>query len=151
MWKRKKFMVIALLAVVLIAGSISGAALAQDDEEEVVCEPGVGHGLMLDRVCEIYEAETGVSIEQTQLQNAFTQAMTERQEEALTQRLQNMVENGRMTQEQADQFAEWQKSKPEFAPGAGSGMMGGDFGKRFGGHPMERGFGGVSQCPVDAQ
>jgi hypothetical protein len=44
---------------------------------------------------------------------AMKEARQEMMDEALAERLQEAVEEGRITQEQADQISEWMKSRPE--------------------------------------
>jgi hypothetical protein len=129
MWRSKKFIIIAVLAVVLLAGSIGGVALAQSGDENN-SQPPAQNQTLLDKVCAIYEQNTGVAIDSGELQKAFDQARSEMRDEALNNYLQKLVSEGKMTQEQADQYKAWLKSKPDvpFAPG-------------FFGH-MHRGFGG---------
>ena len=78
-----------------------------------------------------------LGLDETTVQDAIDQAKAEMQEEALQAKLDRLVENGHMTQEQADEYKTWIESKPE---GLSPKMFGG-FGKkhhRFGG----RGWGG---------
>ena len=105
MWRTKKFIVIvALLAVALVAGT-TGVALAQDNDE------GVGpHQALLTRVAQI------LGIDQQKLEDAFKQAMTEKREqfkEESEQKLQDMVNQGKITQEQLDEFNAWLSAKPD--------------------------------------
>jgi hypothetical protein len=129
MWRSKKFIIIAVLAVVLLAGSIGGVALAQTSNDN---NQPTQQQTLLDRVCAIYEQNTGVAIDSGELQKAFDQARSEMRDEALNNYLQGLVDKGKMTQEQADQYKAWLKSKPNvpFAPG-------------FFGQGMHRGFGGA--------
>ena len=100
---------------------------------------------LLDRVCQIYQENTGVAIDLQQLKDAFTQAQREMQDEALQSRLQKLVDEGKITQEEADQYLEWWQSRPNIelpelggfgGHGHGGGMMWG--GGRCGG-PNEAG------------
>jgi hypothetical protein len=129
MWRSKKFIIIAVLAVVVLAGSIGGVALAQTSNDNN--QPAAQQQTLLDKVCAIYEQNTGVAIDSGELQKAFDQARSEMRDEALNNYLQGLVDKGKMTQEQADQYKAWLESKPDvpFAPG-------------FFGHGMHRGFGG---------
>jgi len=104
MWRTKKFIVVAaLLAVALVAGT-TGMVLAQDNND------GTGpHQTLLTRVAEI------LGIDQQKLEDAFKQAMSEQREqfkEKADQRLQDMVTEGKITQEQLDAFKAWMQSKP---------------------------------------
>jgi hypothetical protein len=135
MWRSKKFLLITVLAVVALAGSIGGVALAQSGDGDN-SQPVAQHQALLDKVCAIYEENTGTAIDSGELQKAFDQARSEMRDEALNSYLQKLVDEGKITQEQADQYKAWLKSKPEvdipLAPGFGLGMHrgfggGGDF------------------------
>ena len=113
MWKSKKFIIGALLATVVLVGGIGGAVLAQTGDEDV-SQPAAQHEALLERVTEIYQENTGVAIDPQQLKDAFTQASSEMRIEALQSHLQDLVDQGKITQEQADQYLEWWESKPDF-------------------------------------
>ena len=93
--------------------------------------PSDRHQELLDRACAIYQENTGVAIDSEQLKIALDQAQSELQEEALESRLQNLVDEGKMTQEEADSYLEWWQSRPDIeaplpglgGPGPGGGMM----------------------------
>jgi len=133
MWRSKKFLLVTVLAAVVLLGSLGGVAFAQTGNSNNSTQPAAQHQALLDKVCAIYEQNTGVAIKSEELQKAFDQARSEMQDEALNSHLQNLVDQGKITQEQADQYKAWLKSKPNvdipFAPG-------------FPGHGMPRGFGG---------
>ena len=59
------------------------------------------------RVAEILD------IDQQELEDAFKQAMGEKCQEALDTRFQKMVEEGEMTQAQADEYKDWLQSRPD--------------------------------------
>jgi uncharacterized protein HemX len=136
MWRSKKFILITVLAVVALGGSIGGVALAQTSNDN--SQPAAQHEALLDKVCAIYEQNTGTAINSGELQKAFAQARSEMQDEALDNYLKGLVDKGTITQEQADQYKAWLKSKPDvaipFAPGfpglgmhrGGGGFPGGD-------------------------
>ena len=132
MWRSKKFLLVMALAVVALVGSIGGIALAQTGTDD--SQPAAQHEALLDKICAIYEQNTGVAINSEELQKAFVQARSEMQDEALNNYLQSLVDEGKITQEQADQYKAWLESKPDvgipLAPG-------------FSGHDMPRGFGGA--------
>jgi hypothetical protein len=54
-----------------------------------------------------------LGIEQQKVEDAFKQANREMADKALDKRLQTMVENGRITQEQADQYKDWWTARPD--------------------------------------
>ena len=63
---------------------------------------------------------TILGIEETRVQDAFDQAAREMQDVALQQKLDRQVEQGHLTQEQADEHMKWFLSRPEglsFGPG----------------------------------
>ena len=132
MWRSKKFIVIALLATVLLVGSISGVALAQTGNGEE-SQPDIHHGALLDRVIAIYEEQTGTAIDSEELKAAFALARDEMcpehlrgghmiDPEARQEHLQSLIEQGRITQEQADKMTERWESM--IAEGEGFGFRG---------------------------
>lgn len=141
MWRGKKVMVIALAAVLLV-GSSMGVVLAADNGDETGSLPEARHWALLDRVCEIYEENTGSIIDQQALQDAFAQAKSEIQAEAMQNRLANLVDKSRMTQDEADQYLEWRQSRPDVPVrfgfrGMGGFRMGGPLGWGGPGAPTE--------------
>jgi hypothetical protein len=144
MWRSKKFIIITVLAAVLVAGSIGGVVLAQQNEED---SPAPKFGELLEKVCKIYEDNTGTAINADELQEAFAQAQSEMQAAAMEERLAKMVENGVIDETQAQELQEWWESRPEglpFAPKLGArgmhcgfGGPGGGFGGWFGPPPPE--------------
>jgi hypothetical protein len=149
MWRSKKFIIIAVLVVVALAGTIGGVALAQGNGDENT-QPEAQQAALLEKVCEIYEDNTGTAINADDLKDAFVQAAGEMREEALESRLQGLVDDGKITQEQADELLDWWQSRPEdlpFALGPGSPGMGG-MNHGFGG---PGGFGGCFGPPQPAE
>lgn len=115
MWRNKKLIVIALLAAVLAVGSIGGIVLAQTENGDEG-QPGSRYEALLDKVCGIYEANTGTGIDSEQLILAFDQARKEMGDEALDNRLQNLIDQGEITQEEADQYKAWLQARPDTGP-----------------------------------
>ena len=105
MWRSKKLIIAVVLATVLVVGSIGGVVLATDNGDDG--EPEAKYEALLDRVCEIYQENTGVAIDQEALKDAFAQAQSEMQTEALETWLQSMVEEGKLIQDEADQYLNW--------------------------------------------
>jgi hypothetical protein len=60
----------------------------------------------------MYKNDTGVIIDPQALQKAITEARKALCDEALTNYLQKLVSEGKITQEQADQFETWWDAKP---------------------------------------
>lgn len=144
MFRSKKLIVGVVLAVVLLAGSIGGVALAADGDDDSL--PEARYGALLDKVCEIYKEKTGVTIDPQELEDAFAQAQSEMRTEALENHLQSLVEQEEITQDEADQYKMWLESKPDVSLGFGFRGHGGFCGPGgfpgMGGMP---GFGGP--CP----
>jgi len=134
MWRNKKFIIVALLTIALLAGSIGGVVLAADDGNN--SQPKAQGVDILEKVCAIYQQKTGVAIDQEALKAAFVQAQGEMQKEREQARLQSLVEQGKLTQEQADKYLEWWQSRPDVPFG-------------FPGHGGFRGAGGPPCAPAE--
>jgi len=130
MWKRK-WLVIGILLPILIVGSISGAVLAQTEDGGEI-QPEDRYQALLDRVCAIYEENTGVALDPEQLEGALDQARREMRDEALEGKLQGLVDEGMISQEEADQYLEWWQDRPDIElPGPkGRGFRGDMMGGR---------------------
>jgi hypothetical protein len=133
MWSTKKFIIALAIAAALAAVSIGGVVLAQGNGDEDAAQPEAQRAAMLERVCEIYEDNTGTAIDAEELRDAFAEAMSEKVEEAMEARLDKMVENGVLDEEQAQELKDWWEARPEDLP----------FRPGLGGHGMHRGFGGL--------
>ena len=81
MWRSKKFIVIAVLAAVILAGSIGGVVVAADNDSEN--QPEAKYQALLNRVCEIYQEKTGVTIDSQILKDSFAQTQSEMRTGAL--------------------------------------------------------------------
>ena len=116
--------VAGILALAIIGGTALGA-LAQTGTSGTTSS-------FVARVASI------LGLDAAKVQDAMNQAGQQMQDEALKARLDNSVKQGKMTQEQADEYYKWYQSRPK---GLGHGSFGGrGFGKgpHFGG----RGWGG---------
>jgi len=80
----------------LLVGTIGGVALAQTENGDD-SQPKT----LLARVAE------KLGINQQELEDAFTEAQSEMRDEALDSRLQSLVDQGKMTQAEADQYKAW--------------------------------------------
>jgi uncharacterized membrane protein len=144
MKKRKWFIPVVVVSVLLIGGIVGGVVVAGSDSSsntEDQSQTSDRYQALLDRACAIYEEKTGVAIDSQQLKDALEQAQSEIQDEALESRLQNLVDEGKITQEEADQYLKWWQSRPNIGlpllglgrQGRGVGMMlGRVFGPRGG-------------------
>ena len=136
--RKGKWFVPVVVASILLIGGITGGVVAAASDNSISAEEQIEaanrYQLLLDRACAIYEEETGVAIDQEQLKDALKQARQEMRQEALENWLQKLVDNGEITQEEADQLLEWWQSRPDVqlplprlgrhAPGVGSGPLG---------------------------
>jgi hypothetical protein len=136
MWRSKKFILVAVLAVVALVGSIGGVVLAQSKNGDD--SPQTQQTALMEKVCAIYQQNTGVAIDSAELQKAFDQARDEMQSEAQDEFLQNLVDEGKITQEQADQYEAWLESKPDIDVPMAPGFLG---------LGMHHGFGGPDGFP----
>jgi hypothetical protein len=74
-----------------------------------------------------------MGVDQKKLEDAFAQAQREMRDEALNSRLQDLVSQGKMTQDQADQYKKWLQSEPQVSLPGPRGHFG--WGGKFGGGP----------------
>jgi hypothetical protein len=131
---RKRLVVIAVTLGLLGAGIIGGTVLATGGDGN-----GSGPGGLISRVASI------LGLEEQQIQDAFDEARREIQDERLEEKLAKTVEDGHLTQEQADELRNWYETRPDnllrgFGFGGLSPRIGGNFG--FRGHRSFRGGGG---------
>jgi outer membrane murein-binding lipoprotein Lpp len=118
MWRRKRWLVVAVVAAVLVlAGTISGVALAADDTD--TNQPAAQSEELWNRVAEIYQEKTGTTLDLQALKDALAQVRSEQQTQALQDRLQELVQQDKITQEQADELLEWWQARPDVMDGFG--------------------------------
>lgn len=104
MWRSKKFIIGAVLLVALVlAGSIGGIVYAQGDNEEDT-SPRL---TLLDKVAD------KLGIDRQQLEDAFTEAIDEMRDEAQAKWLEKAVDEGWLTEEEAQQYLEWWQARPD--------------------------------------
>ena len=101
------------IAIGGIAGEVIAAADDSSSNTEDQSQIADRYHVLLDRACAIYEEETGVTIDSEQLKDALKQAQSELRDEALQNLLENLVDEGKITQEEADQYLEWWQSRPD--------------------------------------
>ena len=105
MSKRMKVFVSVLVAVVLL--TVGGVATVMADGGSTATDNETGRNGFQARVAEI------LGIPQEDLIDAFEQARQEMREEAFYGKLDKAVEEGLLTQEEADEIQEWWEQKPE--------------------------------------
>jgi len=102
-WRSKKLLVSAVLAAALVVGSIGGAVLAADNGDTDNSQPRT----LLARVAEILD------VDQQELEDAFAQAREEMWVEAQDLYLQKLVDEGRITTQQAEELKAWWDARPD--------------------------------------
>jgi len=108
MSKKMKVLISVLAAILLLAIGGTAMVMAQEEPEEEstpLALEAEASGLLA-RVAGILE------IDEEDLVNAFEQARQEIQEEAFINRLNQAVEEGRITQQEADEIGEWWEQRP---------------------------------------
>jgi hypothetical protein len=131
MLRNKKWITITVLvaAFVVLAGVIGGMAYAQTGTATTANATASDPGKTL-----YAKVAVILGIDQQKLEAAFAQARKEMRDDELTSQLKNMVEQGTVTQTQADEYLKWWQSKPDVASelefGGGPGIPGGPHGMR---------------------
>ena len=113
MSKKVKILITALVVAVLLTVGATATVLAEGEENDytpTVTGEETEDGL-LDRVADI------LGIEKEDLVSAFEQAQQELRESAFVDRINQAVEEGLITQEQADEILEWWQQRPDEAFG----------------------------------
>jgi len=105
MSKKLKVLVAVLTAVVLL--TVGGAAAVLADDETTSTSNVTSTNNLLARVAD------KLGIAEEELANAFSEAQQEMREEAFTSYLDKAVEEGLITQEEANEIEEWQEQRPE--------------------------------------
>lgn len=117
--KKKWLLVPTVVAVaaVLALAIAAGTALAQGDSQSTTSP----WSTFTAKVAKI------LNLDEATVQKAMDQASKEIEDEALKARLDYQVQQGLITQEQADKYYQWYQSRPEGLQGGG--FMGRGFGK----------------------
>jgi len=93
MKRSKKLIIIAVTVAAVLAGTLNGLAFAQTENGDD-SQPETKWGALLDRVLVV-------------------QARSEMRDEALEQRLDKLVDEGKISQDIANQLNEWWQSRPD--------------------------------------
>ena len=137
---KKRWLFIPIIVGLLALGITVGGVLAQDGGGgENAAKSFAG------RVAAI------LGLGEDEVKDAFMQAATEARQDRLMSKLDQLVGEGTITQEQAGEYLEWAQSRPSgFDLGhrsRGRGARGSFGGRMFGGHGM-RGMGFFNQMPI---
>jgi hypothetical protein len=107
-WKSRKFILLAVLAVVALAGSISGIVYAQEGgEDEAEAADVDPRSVLLERIAE----KLGIDVEQ--LIDAVNEAVSEIRDEARLGWTDKVVEEGWLTAEEVQEYSDWWAAKPD--------------------------------------
>ncbi len=118
MWKSKKFIIISIVvAVVVLVGASVGVVFAADNPPAQT-QPAPVKDELTSRVAQI------LGIDQAKLESAFNQARKELAAQRLDTYLKKLVTDGKLTQQQADQYKQWIQSRPNIdLPGGPGGFI----------------------------
>ena len=110
MSKKVKILISALVVAALLTVGATATVMAEGEDEDIptVTEEETEDGF-LGRVADI------LGIEREDLVSAFEQARQEIYEESFINRVNEAVEEGLITQEQADEIIEWWLQRPDEA------------------------------------
>lgn len=103
----KKVKVLISVLVVALLLAVGATTVMAEGEEETAPPPEAGTNGLLERVADI------LGIDTEDLIDAFKQAQQEMRGEAFISRLDQAVEEGFITQEQADEIIKWWELRPE--------------------------------------
>ena len=106
MKKYMKFGLIAIAVVTVLSLGITAIASAQSAENGAETDVDLRQ-IFVGKVADI------LGIDEEQVTDAFTQARQEMREERQEQRLQNAIDNGLITEGEANQIRGWWDSRPE--------------------------------------
>jgi hypothetical protein len=151
MKKNKKIIIIAVIAVVVLGATLGAVAVAQASDQPAATAASSNTTTIWDRVAAIYKTNTGTAIDSAALQKAFQQAQKDLATEARDKMLQKMVDSGKITQKQADDYKNWLNSMPgsalsdTFKQWLESKPAGIPFGPGMQAPAMPHGFGGIGK------
>ena len=108
MSKKVKVLISVLVATLLLTVGATATVMAEG-EAETTPLPEASENALLARVADI------LGIDEEDLINAFEQARQEMCEDAFTSHINQAVEEGLITQDQADEILEWWLQRPDDA------------------------------------
>jgi len=119
---KRKWLMVPLVTGLLAAGLTGATVLAHNDDGEQEAPKDA----LAAKVAEI------LGIDEQDVGDALTEARQEVRSERTQHRLNDLVEAGQMTQEEADAYMEWYEARPDGGQG-GHGLFGFKRGHGFGG------------------
>jgi hypothetical protein len=109
MRKHKKALFIALAAVLVLGATLGTVAFAQADDQAT---NQTSSNTLMEKVATIYQQNTGTNIDPTELQKAFEQAQKDIANDRLDAYLQKLVDAGKITAQQKQDYETWLNSRP---------------------------------------
>ena len=137
--KKRWIVLTATVAILALGALMTGAAFAQ----EAGTDGKSGVGKLGARVAQI------LGLDETDVNDAIQQARTELRNEATQAKLDRMVEAGKITQEQADEYLAWFEARPTDGPGLGNRGFGSKRGRHGRGMRGHGGQFGAPQTPAN--
>ena len=101
----KKRWLFAPIAIAVLAMGVATAGVAMAQETDTNRDSRVSN--FISRVAEI------LGLEESQVREAVAQARREMRDEAFQQKLDRLVDQGRITREEADEYLDWYLSRPD--------------------------------------
>ncbi len=117
MLRKKRVFIPIIIAVILVLGIAGGVVAAKSSNNNA---PAIANTVSATTGSDTQETLMArvagiLGIDESTLQAAFDQAQSEIFEERLDARLSELVANNKITQEQADAYKDWLKSRPDFS------------------------------------
>lgn len=108
----KKILITGVLCVVVLGAALGGFAIANAADDGTANSNNATQTNLWDKVAEMYQKDTGTAIDPAALQKAFEEAGTAIRTDKMDQMIQAMVDAGKITQAQADEWKAWLDSRP---------------------------------------
>jgi competence protein ComGC len=109
MKKNKKIVLITLVVVAVLVITLGVVAVTQANDQGTGQSANVS---LFDKVAAIYKTNTGNAIDSAALQKAFQQAQQQLATDAQNAMMKKLVDSGKITQKQADDYQAWLAAKP---------------------------------------
>ena len=112
----KKWIIIGVVCLVVVVGVIlGGVAIANAANNDNASSANATQASLWDKVAQMYQQDTGTAIDPSALQKAYQEAGKALREDKIDQMLQNLVTQGKITQDQANTWKTWWDSRPTSA------------------------------------